>query len=65
MKQLGNLAIICASRPDIVMTTQNGIVFVYPKVEGKPMSARWDDDGKVEKIIHELNFGAYAGQRSA
>ena len=28
MKQLGNLAIVCARRSDIVMTTQDGTVFV-------------------------------------
>ena len=65
MKQLGNLAIACAKRPDIVMTTQDGMVFVRSRVTGKSMSAPWDNDKKIERLVHELNFGAFAGKRSA
>ena len=36
MKQLGNLAVICAQRPD---------------------------DSRIEKMIYELNFGAFSKER--
>ena len=65
MKQLGNLAVVCAQRRDVVMTTQDGKVFVLPRVAGSPMIALWDDDEAVSHIIHELNFGACAVERSA
>lgn len=65
MKQFGNLAIVCAGRPDIVMTTQDGMVFVRSKVTGDTMSAPWDSDKKIERIIREVNFGAFGERRSA
>jgi len=65
MKQLGNLAVVCANRPDIVMTTQDGTVFVRSRVTGQTMSAPWDSDSKISRIVHELNFGSFAGERVA
>lgn len=65
MKQLGNLAIACAKRPDIVMTTQDGMVFVRSRVTGETMSAPWDNDKKIERIVHELNFASLSEKRSA
>ena len=41
MKQLGNLAVICAQRPE----------------------AAWNDDARIEKMIYELNFGAFSKER--
>ncbi len=64
MKQLGNLAVVCAKRHDVVMTTQDGKVFVLPRAAGRAMIALWDDEA-VSHIIRELNFGAYATGRSA
>lgn len=65
MKQIGNLAIVCARRPDIVMTTKDGTVFIRSRVTGESMSAPWDSDKKIEAIIHEVNFGAFGERRSA
>lgn len=65
MKQLGNLAIVCARRSDIVMTTQDGTVFVRSRVTGETMSAPWDSDNKIERIIREVNFGSFGEKRSA
>ena len=65
MKQLGNLAIVCARRADIVMTTQDGKVFVGSRVTGETISSPWDDDKQIERIIREVNFGAFGDRRSA
>ena len=65
MKQLGNLAIICAQRQSLQLQIQNGMVSVC--VGAGPdqgvLSARWDDDAEIDRIIHELNFGKYKDQR--
>lgn len=67
MKQLGNLAIVCANRQDVRMELCRGSVTVH--VGSKPIKtalcARWDDDHQILRIIYELNFGKYAGKRSA
>ncbi len=65
MKQLGNLAIICARRADITMTTQSGMVSVRSDSTGETMSSPWDDDKKIERIIHEVNFGTFREKRGA
>ena len=65
MKQFGNLAVVCAPRRDIIMTTQDGMVFVRQRSSGKLLSAPWNDDDRVSKIVHELNFGSFAEQRNA
>lgn len=59
MKELGNLAIICAKRNDLELSIKEGRVFV--RLENSPtmMSAEWDNDEKISNIIHELNFGTY------
>lgn len=61
MKQLGNLAIISANRRDVVMKVVNGEVIVivgigYAKTA---MYAKWNDDAKINGIIHELNYGQF------
>ena len=47
MKQLGNLAVICAQRPE----------------NRAAMEAAWNDDARIEKMIYELNFGAFSKER--
>lgn len=61
MKQLGNLAVVCARRKNILMKIINGCVAVYvgANSEGPVMQAPWDDDKKISAMIHELNFGKY------
>ncbi len=59
MKELGNLAIVCAQRPDVLMQITGGRVSVCVQTE-RIMYARWDDDGEIHRAIHELNFGTYA-----
>ena len=65
MKQLGNLAIVCAQRQDIVLLLQRGKVSVYSETLAEPsrLSAAWDNDAEIEKIIHELNFGVFAAKK--
>lgn len=61
MKQLGNLAIVCAQRKDTLLQMLNGTVCVHlaSGSDRSTLSAEWDDDTKITAIIHELNFGKY------
>ncbi len=63
MKQLGNLAVICAKRPSVLMQLHDGVVSVYVGAgpNREVLSARWDNDTEIGRIIHELNFGKYRG----
>ena len=65
MKQLGNLAVVCAGRPDVLMQLYEGVVSVHIGTGPyrSSVSAKWDDDRAIEAIVHELNFGRYAGER--
>ena len=45
MKQLGNLAIVCANRADVSLQISEGQVFVrYDTISPQPWSAPWNDD---------------------
>ena len=61
MKQLGNLAIVCAQRPEVLMQIHGGIVTVHvgSGPERASLHTAWDDDTGVSRIVHELNFGKY------
>lgn len=61
MKQLGNLAIVCAKRKDTLLQMLNGNVAIHlgDGPNRAVLSAEWDDDEKIASIIHELNFGKY------
>lgn len=67
MKQLGNLAVVCAQRRSVELRIESGEVRVtFHELPGSPACyLRWDDDRKIEEIIREMNFGKYAGKRSA
>ena len=54
MKQLGNLAIVCAQRSDVLLEIHGG---------QNTLCISWDDDCFIQHIIHELNFGKYANKR--
>lgn len=62
MKQLGNLAVVCARRPEILLQIHGGEVSVHvgegPRRE--TLHAGWEDDAAITQFIHELNFGRYA-----
>lgn len=61
MKQLGNLAIVCATRKDTLLQMLNGNVAIHlgDGPNRAVLSAEWDDDETITAIIHELNFGKY------
>lgn len=61
MKQLENLAIVCAKRKDTLLQMLNGNVCVHlgSGSDRSTLSAEWDDDTKITAMIHELNFGKY------
>ena len=62
MKQLGNLAVICAQRPALLMQLRDGLVSVQAKNRAA-MEAAWNDDTGIEKMIYELIFGAFSKER--
>ena len=62
MKQLGNLAVICAQRPELLMQLRGGLVLVQAKNRAT-MEAAWNDDARIEKMIYELNVGAFSEER--
>ena len=59
MKQLGNLAIVCAHRKDVTLRIEQGRVLVMldGTYASTAFSADWDDDETILSVIHELNFG--------
>ena len=59
MKQLGNLAIVCAHRKDVTLRIEQGRVLVMLDGTYAPtaFSTDWDDDETILSVIHELNFG--------
>ena len=61
MKQLGNLAIVCANRPEVLMQIYGGkvAVLVGAGPDRAVMFTTWDDDAEITRIIHDLNFGKY------
>lgn len=61
MKQLGNLALVCACRPEVLMQLHSGTVSVHVGAgpERATLCTEWDNDTEIEHIIRELNFGKY------
>ena len=62
MKQLGNLAVICAQRPELLMQLRAGLISVQAKNRAA-MEAAWNDDARIERMIYELNFGTFSKER--
>ena len=67
MKQLGNLALVCARRPETLMQIYGGQVSVFIGIgpERTVLSTNWDDDEKIGHIIYELNFGKFRDLEAA
>ena len=65
MKQIGNLAVVCAVRPEVSLHLYGYVVSVcVGQGSRRPfMQARWDDDEAIQHMIRELNFGAYSPRR--
>lgn len=66
MKQLGNLAIVCAKRPEVLMQVHNGQVSVHVGAgpERTVLHTQWDNDAEIDGIVHELNFGKYSEKKA-
>ena len=67
MKQLGNLALVCARRPELLMQLYDGRVSVHVGAgpDRTTLCSAWDDDETISHIIYELNFGVYSGRTAA
>ena len=61
MKQLGNLAIVCANRPEVLMQLHDKQVCVHVGAgpDRTVLRTVWDNDEGIDQIIYELNFGKY------
>ena len=66
MKQIGNLAVVCARRQDVLLQVGSEKVCVHVGAGPKrnTLHAAWDDDDAIRRIVHELNFGRYAAGRN-
>lgn len=64
MKELGNVAILCAKCRDVLMQIYKGqvTVHVYRGMEREAFHADWKDEKSLQGIIHSLNDGVYACQ---
>ena len=67
MKQLGNLALVCARRPEVLLQLYNGQVTIHvgQGLDRAVLCAAWDDDAQISRMIHALNFGAYRDKKAA
>ena len=56
MKQIGNLAIVCARRKDVTLRIEQGRVMVMldGTYASTAFSADWDDDETILSVINEL-----------
>lgn len=59
MKQLGNLAIVCAQRPGVLLQILDGkaVVHVGQGTSRRSFAVDWNNDEEINKLIHKLNFG--------
>lgn len=66
MKQLGNLALVCARRPEVLMQLHDGTVSVHVGAgpERAVLYTEWDNDTEIDRIIRELNFGKYRERKA-
>jgi len=62
MKQLGNLAIVCARRSNVLLQMLNGstTVFVGQGSNRRSITVGCDDDEKISELIQKLNFGEFS-----
>ena len=63
MKQLGNLALVCAKRNDltfVMLLGQVNVIVRSGESSYDTLTVAWDNDETIRAIIHELNFGKYA-----
>lgn len=61
MKQIGNLAVVCANRKDVLLQIQGKEVAVHvgSGLQRESLYILWDDDNSISDLIGELNYGKY------
>lgn len=66
MKQLGNLALVCAKRRDTLMQVLDGSVTIHVGHEPDKSSFTmdWHDDARIFELILELNHGRFREERA-
>ena len=67
MNQLGNLALVCARRPEVLLQLYDGRVTIHvgQGPDRAVLCAAWYDDAQICRIIHELNFGKFSVEKAA
>jgi hypothetical protein len=65
VKELGNLAVICAGRKDVMLMLYEGaaLLFIGKPPDCKAFRADCSNEKKIEGLIHELNFGTLSERR--
>lgn len=65
MSELGNLAIVCASRMDVLLQIYDGYACVYvgKGTNRAHLIAKCNDNNQIKNIIHELNFGKFSEEK--
>ena len=58
MKQLGNLANVCARRKGVLLQVLDGTVTVHvgEGLDRRTLGVSWDADDQINRLIHKLNF---------
>lgn len=61
MKQIGNLAVVCANREDVLLQIQGKEVAVHVGSgrQRESLYILWDDDNAICNLASELNYGKY------
>ena len=56
MKQIGNLAVVCARRQDVLLQVGSEKVCVHVGAgpERNTLHAAWDDDDAIQRIVHRV-----------
>ena len=56
MKQIGNLAVVCARRQDVLLQVGSEKVCVHVGAgpERNTLHAAWNDDDAIQRIVHEF-----------
>ena len=67
MNQLGNLAIVCANRPEVLLQIYDGLASVNmgQGPNRTVLSTAWDNHREIRLMIHELSLGQYRGDQAA
>ena len=67
MKQIGNLAVVCARRQDVLLQVGSEKVCVHVGAgpERNTLHAAWDDDDAIQRIVQPAEMGFIPHSRIA